>query len=66
MCIAALLGSVRQLLAHALFIVNYVTVWFQLENTKLVANLLLKYAHLRSLQVSFIIIKHYVKLHYIL
>ena len=55
-----------QLLAHARFIVNYVTLWFQLEIKKLVDNLQLKYAHLRIMLASFIIIKHYVKLNYIL
>ena len=59
---APLVGSVMQLLAH----VNYVTLWFQLQITKLVDNLQLKYAHLRILQVSLIIIRHYVKLNYIL
>ena len=47
-------------------IVNYVTLWFQLQLTKLVENLQLQYTHLRILQVSFIIIRHYVKLNYIL
>ena len=63
--IAPLVGSVMLLLAHARFIVNYVTLWFQLQITKLVDNLQLKYAHLRILQVSLIIIRHYVKLNYI-
>ena len=51
---------------HVRFIVNYVTLWFQLQITKLVDNLQLKYAHLHILQVSLIIIRHYVKLNYIL
>ncbi len=59
--IAPLVGSVRPVLAHARFIVNYVTLWFQLEIKKLVDNLQLKYAHLRILQLSLILIKHYVK-----
>ena len=63
---APLVGSVMQLLTHARFIVNYVTLWFQLQITKLVENLQLKYAHLRILQESLIIIRHYVKLNYIL
>ena len=64
--ISPLVGSVMQLLAHARFIVYYVILWFQLHITKLVDNLQLKYAHLRILQVSLIIIRHYVKLNYIL
>ena len=64
--IAPLVGYFMQLLAHARFIVNYVTLWFQLQITKLVDNFQLKYAHLRILQVSLIIIRHYVKLNYIL
>ena len=64
--ISPLVGSVMQLLAYARFIVYYVTLWFQLHITKLVDNLQLKYAHLRILQVSLIIIRHYVKLNYIL
>ena len=64
--IAPLVGSFMQLLAHARFIVNYVTLWFQLQITKLVDNFQLKYAHLRILQASLIIIRHYVKLNYIL
>ena len=64
--IAPLVGSVMQLLAHARFIVNCVTLWFQLKITKLVDNLQLKYEHLSILQVSRIIIRHYVKLNYIL
>ena len=63
---APLVGSVMQVLAHARFIVNYVTLWFQLQIMKLVDNLQLKYAHLRILQVSLIIIRQYVKLNYIL
>ena len=63
---APFVGYVMQLLAHARFIVNVVTLWFQLHITKLVDNLQLKYAHLRILQVSLIIIRHYVKLNYIL
>ena len=41
---APLVGSVMQLLAHARFIVNYVTLLFHLQITKLVDNLQLKYA----------------------
>ena len=63
---APLVGSAMQLLAYARFIVNCVTLWFQLQITKLVDNLQLKYAHLRILQVSLMIIRHYVKLNYIL
>ncbi len=65
--IAPLAGSVRPLLAHARF---YRKLRYPLVSTtdikKLVDNLQLNYAHLRILQVSLIIIKHYVKVHYIL
>ena len=46
------------------FIVSCDTLWFQREIKKLVDNLQLKYSHLSIMQVSFIIIKHFVKLHY--
>ena len=60
--IAPLVGSVMQLLAHARFLCELRI----LEIKKLVDNLQLKYAHLRILQGSFLTIKHYVKLNYVL
>ena len=61
--IAPLVGSVRPLFAHARF---HCKLRYHVVSTKLVDNLQLKYAHLRMLQVSYVMIKHCVKLHYIL